>query len=173
MKNNTIQGFTLIELLVTITVMLVLIGGAMAGFIGFSDRREVQEAARQVQQLFVLAQQKASVREVPQSCLTNNFPLRAYRVSISNATPPVASLIAICVDNTVAAPFPGTQPASATYQTLQTYTLPNSVGVAPSNTFVDFYTLEGGANPARTYTFTGAASFSFSISAGGSISNVE
>ncbi len=100
------QGFTLIELMVVITIMLLVTGSAIAGYIRFSDRREVQESARQVQQLFVLAQQKASVREVPQSCLTNNFPLRAYRVSISNTTPPVASLIGICVDNTVAAPFP-------------------------------------------------------------------
>jgi hypothetical protein len=38
---------------------------------------------------------------------------------------------------------------------------------------VDFYTLEGGAEPAQTYIFTGAEDYEFSIDAGGGVSNVE
>lgn len=167
------QGFTLIEILVAITILMILLGGALAGFITFRDRRETEEIARQVQQLVVLAQQKASVKETPQDCLTNNFPLRGYRVRISSGTPQTATLTALCaLESTVSTPLPSAQPGDGTYVTIETLSIPNRISVTPTN-YIDFYTLEGGINASRTFTFTGTASFSFSISGTGTISNVQ
>lgn len=57
------SGFTIIELLVTITVMVILLGIGLAGYIQFEQKQRVQQSARDVRQLFVETRRKAQVRD--------------------------------------------------------------------------------------------------------------
>lgn len=56
-------GFTIIELLVTITVMAILLGISLAGYLQFEQRQRVQQSARDVRQLFVETRRKAQVKD--------------------------------------------------------------------------------------------------------------
>lgn len=53
-------GFTLIELLVVIGISLVLLGGALAGFLTFSDRQRAIGAVQELKTHFLTAQSKAN-----------------------------------------------------------------------------------------------------------------
>lgn len=79
-KNHSALGFTLIEILVVSAIVTVLVGGALAGFIGFRDRRAVTSYAQQIQGWYVAAQAKAKVREAPSSGCTT---LLGYRVTVA------------------------------------------------------------------------------------------
>lgn len=79
-KNRFAQGFTLIELLVVSAIVTILVGGAMAGFIGFRDRRAVTSYAQQVQNWYITGQAKAKVREAPTAGCTT---LLGYRVTVT------------------------------------------------------------------------------------------
>jgi prepilin-type N-terminal cleavage/methylation domain-containing protein len=74
------RGFTLIELLVAITVMTILMGAGIAGFINFNDRQKVLTTARELQTFMRSAQRKAQVRETPAACVTGGHPFRGYQV---------------------------------------------------------------------------------------------
>lgn len=166
------HGFTLIELLVAITILLLVTGGALAGFSNFYSRRNVQETALTVRQFFVSAQQKASVKETPDGCRdATSYPLRAYRVDFPSSSS--VRVRALCLNTTVAMPFPAT-PTSGTgeYITVDSYTFPSGVTVSPT-TAIDFYTLEGGTNTGAIYRFDGAQDYQFTVSKGGTISSVE
>lgn len=168
MKKN---GFSLIELLVTIAILVLITGGAIAAFSNFNDRRVTEQAARDLRQMFISAQQKAAVKQTPQSCIDADLPLRGYRVIISG-TPKTISLRAICLDNSVAAPFDASLPA-ANLVPVESKTLPSTVNISPT-TSVDFYTLQAGISATPTYTITGSsATYQFAISTGGTIGNVE
>lgn len=166
-KKKNSSGFTLIELLVAVGILLLITGGAIAGFITFSDRRVTQEAANDLRQMFVTAQQKAAVKETPTSCITSGTPLRGYRVSISTGTPQVVSLEAICAADGVTPPF------SSGFVASDSMTLPNSVSVSPT-TAIQFYTLQQGTSGTADYTITGSsATYQFSVEPGGTIGNVH
>lgn len=53
------RGFSLIELLVTVAISMVLLGGALAGFISFADRQAVTTSVEDLKTLFARAQSKA------------------------------------------------------------------------------------------------------------------
>ena len=62
------KGFTLIELLVTMTIVLLLSGAALATFLDYQERRQVQEDATNVANRLRVAQVKATAVEVPSGC---------------------------------------------------------------------------------------------------------
>lgn len=69
MKKSFKSGFTLIELLVTIGIGLMILGGAIAGYISFEARRQVETQALEVQQMIISARGRASARVVPPNYL--------------------------------------------------------------------------------------------------------
>lgn len=155
------HGFTLIEMLVTSAVAFLVVGGAIAGFTGFTDRQEVLNTAKELQQVFRSAQSKARVRDVPAGCVS----LLSYEVSLTSSS---ATLKAICGTG---GPY-----------TIRTYTFPSGVTVSPTTT-LRFTTLENGVQTsvnaplANTVSYvvtngTGT-SFTFDVSPTGTISNVQ
>lgn len=162
-------GFTLIELLVVITIMMILLGGAIAGFLTFRDNQQVFTAAKDVQELMRLAQTKASANTYPSSSATatcnksvDTKYLQGYRVVLSGTT---FTLRAIC----------GATQASAVADTsvsIKSYTLPTGVTV-PTGGNVSFYTLEGGATQ-RTFIFQGSTGrqYTFEVTSTGVVSDV-
>lgn len=158
-KNH--RGFTLLELIITVAIMMVVVGGSIAGFVSFTDRQEVLNTAKEVQQMMRNAQSKARVREVPNiaGCIT----LEKYRVQYNGSSTFI--LQAGCKNAT------GTDVFGSGMRTI---TLPTGVSVTPSGArSIDFSTLEEGVSGGTTFTFTkGSNVFQFTVSASGSISNI-
>lgn len=152
------QGFTLIEIIIVAVIMMIVVAGSIAAFVGFQDRQTALVAAKDVQQLMRTAQTKARARETPSSgCLL----LDGYRVEVTANS---SSLAPVCK---------GT--SGSVIQRI------NHPGLATdgAGTYL-FHTLEGGVTtpngtPINTTTLifkSGATTYSFSISATGAISNV-
>jgi len=147
------RGFTLIELLVTISIGMILLGGALAGFLQFQERRKVEAAAREVHQLYVMAKANAAARKVPEgysgtteACRNNaeTRRLRGYQVTRSGST---YTLSAYCGSYT---------------KSEKTYTLPSGITPSGQTTAVIFYSLpESGS-----LTNLGSSSIEIKISAG-------
>ncbi|MEX0896399.1 MAG: prepilin-type N-terminal cleavage/methylation domain-containing protein [Patescibacteria group bacterium] len=82
-------GFTLIELLVVIAISAMVIGGAIAGYITFENRRRTETQTQQLQQMILSARSKASARVTPDNYFNegacrneNNRRLIGYRVRL-------------------------------------------------------------------------------------------
>jgi len=54
------KGFTLIEMLVSVTIMVLLIGGGIAGYINFNDKRVILSAVGELKAEFASAQSLAN-----------------------------------------------------------------------------------------------------------------
>ncbi len=135
MKQTSAHGFTLIELMVVVGITAILVGGAIAGFLNFRQRRSVTSFAQQLQNWFVTAQAKAKVRETPQSGCDN---FRGYRVGITGTT---ATMQALCYVGAANTGVGG----------IDTLAFPNGVTVSPQTT-VDFYSIP--AETADTLVYT-------------------
>jgi len=79
-KSKNIHGFTLIELLVTISIILLVTGAGIAGFVRFNDRQQVQTTVNQLKDYMNSAQIKARAGEGADSC-TSPGKLYGYRVA--------------------------------------------------------------------------------------------
>jgi prepilin-type N-terminal cleavage/methylation domain-containing protein len=146
---QSLKGFTLIEMIVTISIMLVVIGGSIAAFSAFQDRKKVEQAARDVHQLVVMAATKTSVGERPSPCAA----FTGYRVRLVTSN---LILYGMCdgsqVENRRIA-----LPAGVTY------TIPT----------VTFAPLHGGVGGLKCFQFSGyTATYSFSVSATGVVGDV-
>jgi prepilin-type N-terminal cleavage/methylation domain-containing protein len=97
------HGFTLVELLITISIILMLTGAGIAGFINFNEKQQVQTTVKQVQDLMRAAQIKARAGEganetnPEKGCLTTEN-LKGYEVA-KDPTLPVVLLNRICVNS--------------------------------------------------------------------------
>jgi prepilin-type N-terminal cleavage/methylation domain-containing protein len=81
-KINNITGFTLIELLIVISIIMLVTGGGIAGFVSFNDRQQVQTSVREIQTLMRSAQIKARSGEGAADCVPPQ-KLYGYRVTAS------------------------------------------------------------------------------------------
>jgi prepilin-type N-terminal cleavage/methylation domain-containing protein len=127
MKNNA--GFTFIELLVVVGIILALVGGGIAAFIGFNDRQKVVVAAKNLQTLMRSAQTKARAGEGAEACRPNS--LRGYEVVRVGSD---AVMNRICVNS-------GDVVTSTTERSRLSL---SDVSVNPSNLRVEFLSLRGG-----------------------------
>jgi prepilin-type N-terminal cleavage/methylation domain-containing protein len=145
------SGFTMIELLVAITILLLLLGSGIASYVRLNDKQTLVTNGRKLQLYFRTAQKRARVGDKPTGCVN----LTGYSVVAAAVDAAVVQLNAICTN--------------ATYLD-DSFTLP--AGVAPQTAInVQFKVLQGGASPPSTITLTGSGkSFSFTIGAGGDIS---
>ncbi|MFZ2202419.1 MAG: prepilin-type N-terminal cleavage/methylation domain-containing protein, partial [Microgenomates group bacterium] len=61
-------GFTLIELLVVMTIIIILSGTALATFLNYQQKRQVQDDASSVAERLRTVQIKATAVEIPAGC---------------------------------------------------------------------------------------------------------
>lgn len=166
------HGFTLIELIITVAISALVVGGGIAGFVGFTERQEVLNTAKEVQQKMRTAQSKARVRDLP----NQNCVLASYEVSFG-ATNNQAILRPICSPTAVAALPAYSFPSGVTIQSKI------GAGLYTTPKVIRFTTLENGVTdnavtPALltdsvTYKVSeGAIGYIFTVSPNGSISNV-
>lgn len=158
-------GFTLIEMLVTVAVMVLLVGGAMAGFITFRDRQLVLADAKSLQQFVRTAQAKARVRETPAACNTAGNRLQGYRVRFNSATS--VTMHPLCGDDDLL-PTP-TERASVASLII------TASAFSGYPTTIDFYTLHRDnslASNTRLRASTALYRYCFDVGTGGSISEV-
>ena len=145
-------GFSLIELMVTITIMVLVLGGGIAGYMTFNDKQTVLEATNQLKTYLHKAQSQAKSGKII-SCAT---PLIGYRVTVdTGSSPNEVSIEERC--------YNGTESGVAGQAT--THPLPSGVTVS-NNVDVIFKVLHGGVIGAdggldivvsgsnRNYTFT-------------------
>ncbi len=181
LKPTTAQsGFSLLELLITVTIMVIIVGGSVAGFMTFQARQEVLTTAKNVQQLVRTAQGKARVRETPTSatltaagfgagtCNSDNSRLQGYRINLSSN---VITLVALCGEDDLD-PLQATAVVYSETITGMTYSGPD---------YIDFWTLyrglrfSGGPSPA-TIRFTSVSDVNntsyFTVENGGAITEV-
>ena len=153
-----IAGFTLIEMLIVITIMAVLSTGSVVSYRVFSQRQQVLQSAKNIQEAMRFAQKKARVGEKPAGCLAANQRLSGYQVTgaVNSATITVS---AICVS------------PNATIQ-VTTYQLVGNVQLSAALS-VTFVSITGGVLPAGTTTVRvglGGYAYSFTVNQGGNIS---
>lgn len=154
-----LPGFTLIELIITVAISALVVGGSIAGFIGFSDRQEVLNTAKEVQQMMRTAQSRARVRNTPTGCSS----LSSYQVSfIGTSSVRLSTVCGVTVTEITTVAFPS--------------------GVTINNTTaLRFTTLEQGVTTSAgapitsvTYILSEGSTnrFQFTVTSTGSISNV-
>lgn len=135
---NKSLGFTLIELLVVISIILLVTGGGIAGFINFNDRQQVQTTVKDVQTLMRSAQVKARAGEgasgvtVAEGCVSPR-KLYGYRASY-NSSQRAVILYRVCNHPTL----------SSTNTERSRVTLGSNVNLTMSD--VTFLALRGGVN---------------------------
>lgn len=136
----TSHGFTMLELLVTSAIVMIITGITLAGYLSFQARQEVQQATRDVQQLFVQARQRARDRDQTSCGSSEYVSVLEYNIKLQNpagSAPASVSLYATC-QNSGGTIFSGSS---------EDIDLPSSVSFdsLPLET-VSFGTLEGGVS---------------------------
>jgi prepilin-type N-terminal cleavage/methylation domain-containing protein len=169
-KNNL--GFTLIELLVTISIILLVTGASIAGFISFNDRQVIQTTAKDVQTMMRAGQVKARSGEGASECETlgslSDGKLRGYQVTVSGNA---VVLNRVCWDGL----------STIEYEERSRVALGSNVSVSMTDDVV-FLSLKGGtqigtSNPQpnlSTITITGDLTgyeYEFEVHEGGEITN--
>lgn len=155
-------GFSFIELLVTVSIMLVVLGGGIAGYIQFNQRQTVLEASKRLQTMLRTARTKAQVRDTPAA---GDCVLQGYQFAASSTSPgATVRLNAWCG---------ATQATATAYSTpVETFTLPTGVALSSGHSII-YYTLHGGTNvlSAREVVVSdGSTTYRFTVSPGGDIS---
>lgn len=140
------SGFTLVELLVTISIILILTGAGIAGFVAFNDRQQVQTTVKQIQDYMRSAQVKARAGEGADTCVA---PQKLYGYRVTNDVNNVY-LRKVCRDSvgntstTIRSQFP-----------LNNVTITKSTPTNPSSTQnPTFLTLNGGVNVGNNASLT-------------------
>lgn len=62
------SGFTLIEIIIVISILAIMVGGALASFSSFRDRNNIRSDALLLASLLQKIQAKASAVELPDGC---------------------------------------------------------------------------------------------------------
>jgi prepilin-type N-terminal cleavage/methylation domain-containing protein len=144
------RGFTLIELLVAVTVMMLMLGGGVAGYSRLNRRQNLVNAGRETQLMMRAAQKKARVGERPAGC----DKLLAYTVQVLSSDLTVLNLTANCES--------GNFPRSS-------YTTPSGITFA-SAINMKFQVLHGGVQGAKEVVLNSSTQeFSFDVDEGGQI----
>ncbi len=177
MLQSSRSGYTLIELLVVIVIMMILLGGSIAGFLKFSEQKTSLSKAQELQKFIRSAQVKARAKEWPAGCVTNpgavKVPVIGYKVQSSVAGGVTTiSMTGHCAHNRVALD------SDLVTVNVTSFTLPSTLSLN-SAINLDFLTLTGGvdlhaAGSSQTVLVVNTsrtACASFTVTTGGSISD--
>lgn len=167
-KTIRANGFTLIEMLVAISIMLLMLGGGIASYIRFQERRIVITQGQELMDFIRLAQQKAAVREVPPaSAVCNqtdpNRRLVGYRARKASGSTTV-NIYALCGSS-----IPGSQNSSVSY----THIIPSGITISPTSLWqYDFYTLQEtpSVSPSSITLSSSGETYTITVTAAGGIS---
>lgn len=94
-------GFTLIEMLVVIAIIVLLVGGGIAGFLTFKDKQTILDSVKQLKTYIQLAQSYAQSGELPDTgCIgyLDTYSLRFDSADSLGCTANNLCLVAICID---------------------------------------------------------------------------
>lgn len=128
MKNSSfLAGFSLLELLIVITISLVILGGALASFLSFTDRREVVNAVGELKIYLESAQAKAKAGDLGGCDRLAGYQVQSY---LNNNLTEV-SLQAVC--------------ETGSADSAEVFKLPSGITVTP-NLDVTYAVLNGGVN---------------------------
>ncbi len=168
-------GYTLIELLIVIAILLLVLGGSIAGWLKFSEKQTTLSNAQTLQKMVRSAQVKARAKQWPSTCLngTTKVPVIGYRVSSSVVNGITTITLTGFCNNT-----------KATYDTASNRAVINTWQMSPTlslsaNFSFDFYTNAGGVNlntsnnPATVLIKNdlNTSCASFTVSGGGAITD--
>ncbi|PIR60442.1 MAG: hypothetical protein COU67_02125 [Candidatus Pacebacteria bacterium CG10_big_fil_rev_8_21_14_0_10_44_54] len=162
MKRPLTAAFTLIELLVVTAIMMIVIGGSIAGYIQFSEYQTLVVAGREMENTIKFAQNRARIRVI-ENCASENF--LGYRAVVSAVG--TVDVYALC----------GSDPASPTQApgAIKTTTPPSELDIAGGAANLDFFTLQSRQPPnVGTNLITLATTrhtYSITISSAGVISS--
>ncbi|PIR64251.1 MAG: hypothetical protein CO156_01405 [Candidatus Pacebacteria bacterium CG_4_9_14_3_um_filter_40_12] len=80
------SGLTLIEMIITVSIMLVLFGGSIAGFFKFNDRQNVANTMSEVKQQLESARTRARVRDNPNQagCVLQGYKVKTNGTSLES-----------------------------------------------------------------------------------------
>lgn len=156
MKKN---GFSLIELLVVISIILLTVGGGIAGFLTFNDKQTVLEGMRKVKSYFQVAQGRAQAGEIPPGCTggLDHYAVRYHSAPCSDEI----CVVAVCGGGT-----------SVVMD--QSYTPVNNLTISlPGGASgVQFLVLGGGVvNSGNIEVSYSGRTYNFDVSSGGDISD--
>lgn len=153
------KGFTFIEMVVSVSIILLLAGGVIAGYNGFNDRQIVAQAAATVKSDLRAVSASASTGRKPENCET----LVGYKVQFT--APDSYTSQAVCSAGGV---------ESLTGQ-IFAYVLSRGVQFYPGvPTPIVFFVLNRGASGAQTITVRrNGISASISVSASGLVDEVK
>ncbi len=87
MKHLPAAGFTLIELLVVSAIMMVVIGGSIAGYVQFNEYQTMVTEGRTLENRIKMAQNRARIRATklcPADTDPPNNDFQGFRTTISN-----------------------------------------------------------------------------------------
>ena len=150
--------------------MLLMVGGGIASYFTFQQRREVVTAGQELRDFIRLAQQKAAIGEVPRQGDGCNQSVAAqrvvgYRAAKANASRTV-NIYALCGSS-----FPGAQQSGAVKYS---YTIPNSITTIDPNSAwsYSFSTLQEtpSVSPTSIRLEGSGKTFTINITVAGSIS---
>jgi prepilin-type N-terminal cleavage/methylation domain-containing protein len=154
-RKNSCSGFTLIELLVVVTIMMVILGAGIASYFNLSERQNLVNAGKQLQEMMRAAQKKARAGDRPTGC--NH--LQSYQVTVQVSSAQTVQLIAIC-DNTQIV--------------RDTYVMPTGVTLSsPLPMTMKFTVLYGGVSYTGDVTVVSSTvtkQFRYAVDGGGEIS---
>lgn len=80
MSSHSSPGFSLIELLVVIVITLLLTGGALAAFTGYTTKRSVTSAVEELKTYFQTAQAKAAAGDLGGCDQLTGYRVQTYLV---------------------------------------------------------------------------------------------
>ncbi len=154
-------GFTLLEMLVTVTIMLIITGGGIAGYIQFNERQTLRSTAKTIQTILRTAQKRAQVGDKPTGC----EKLLAYGVQLSSSSSDLV-LYAYCENS-------GT---STSVNVPIDESIPSKIAVSSDHN-IRFRVLHGGVEHITGNEFIilnlGSKRYRFEVTTGGEISQGE
>jgi type II secretory pathway pseudopilin PulG len=151
-KNSKQAGYTLIEIVVVVGIMILMIGGGIAGFVQFQEKQAIIGAASDMKVQLRLAQTRARSGDVPSGC----DRLQSYAVRTTTASETtLVSQVAICDSGEIVRTEKELAP-----------------GITTAGDYdIRFLTLHGGVSGAEIITLesTTGYSYEFEVTQGGEI----
>lgn len=156
---SSVRAFTLIEILVSVTILLVLFGGAIAGYSGFGQRQKVKQGGENVKNFIRTVQGRAYTGKKV-VCVTPGYSLYGWQVNVSDKT-----YQEVCT-NALGTPIP--------MGAVGSIVISPAVTISATNTDILFRTLPQGVDISSSYSFCvtdGTTEFEIIIDPSGNISD--